>query len=314
MRAAIVSAIGTDPEPGERPEPSPASGEVVIEVEAAALNPVDVNVALGRQYAGTPPLPYVPGCEAVGLVAGRRVWAFGGGLGLSRDGGMAERVAAPRGNVYDVPDGAEPTLAAAFGIAGVAGWMPVARRSPVRRGDTVLVLGATGIAGLVAVQAARLLGAGRVVAAGRDESRLRRAVERGADVAVVLDDDADLVERFREASGGGPTLVVDFLWGAPARAAVDAAAPGARVVHVGQSAGPEATLTSAAVRGKQLEILGFSNFGVAHDELAREYALLVEHALAGEIQLDVEVVSLQDVAGAWHAQASGSGVKHVIKP
>jgi NADPH2:quinone reductase len=274
-----------------------------------------VNVALGRHYAGHPPLPYVPGCEAVGLVDGRRVWAFGGPLGLSRDGGMAEQVAVARSQLFDVPDGAEPALAAALGIAGVAGWMPVAWRAPVREGETVLVLGATGTAGLVAVQAARALGAGRIVAAGRDPRRLERAVESGADVAVRLEDDVELEEAFRDASGGeGPALVVDFLWGEPARGAVEAAARGARIVQVGQSAAPHATLTSAAIRGKQLELLGYSNYGVPREELGREYARLVERAVGGEIRLDLETVPLQDVARAWQEQSEGGGRKFVLVP
>jgi NADPH2:quinone reductase len=315
VRAVVITQIGGQPEVADRPEPAAGADEAVVEVEAAPLNPIDVNVALGRHFAGHPALPYVPGCEAVGLVDGRRVWAFGGALGLSRDGCMAERVAVPRTQLFDVPDGVEPALAAALGIAGVAGWMPVASRAPVRHGETVLVLGASGTAGVVSVQSARALGAGRVVAAGRDRRRLERAVEWGADTSVRLQEGADLAEAYREASGGeGPSLVVDFLWGEPASAAVEAAARGARIVQVGQSAAPEATLTSAAVRGKQLELLGYSNYGVPREKLGREYARLVERAVAGEIRLDVETVPLQDVARAWLAQSEGAGRKLVLVP
>jgi NADPH2:quinone reductase len=313
VRAALVREIGGLPEVGERPDPVPADGEVVLEVLAAPLNPLDVAVGAGRFYGGHPPLPYVPGCEAVGRVDGRIVWAFGGGLGMKRDGCIAEGVAVPADVLVDVPDEAEPALAAALGVAGLAGWMPVVWRAPVQEGETVVVLGATGTAGRIAVQAARLHGASRIVAAGRDPEALARAEELGADVTVRLDEADDLAAALREASGGdGPNYVVDALWGEPAAAAVEAAAPNARIVHLGQSAGPTATFTSAAVRGKQLNVLGYSNFAVARDELARQYRALVERALASEIQVDLDVVPLNEVADAWRRQAAGANRKLVV--
>jgi NADPH:quinone reductase len=317
VRAALIREIGALPEVGEAPEPVAAAGEVVLDVLAAALNPIDVNVAAGRYHGGHPPLPFVPGCEGVGRDAGsgRVVWAYGS-IGLARDGAFAERVSVPEEQLVDVPAAADPALAASLGIAGLAGWLPVAWRAPVREGETVLVLGATGTVGLVAVQAARLLGAGRVVAAGRSEAGLERARAHGADAIVNLDPDGDgLAERLREASGGdGPSLVVDPLWSEPLAAALEACAPGARIVHLGQSAGPTATLTSASVRGKQLDLLGHSNFAVPRDDLAREYRRLVQHAVAGEIRVDLERVPLDRLADAWQRQAGGPGHKLVIVP
>ena len=306
MRAAQVTELGRPPTVGEAPEPVAADGEVVLDVLAVPLNPLDIAVANGRFYGGHPPLPYIPGCEAVGRTAdGGLVWAFGPGLGTTRNGCAAERVPVQSSTLGAVPGAAAPAPAAALGIAGLAGWMPVASRAPVQPGETVLVLGATGTSGLVALQAAKLLGAGRVVAAGRDEEGLRRAERVGADAVVRLDAD-DLVSAFREACGGdGPTLVVDPLWGPPAEAAVEAAAPGARIVQYGQSAGPTATLASAVVRGKQLSILGYSDFALPPDVKQAEYRRLVEHVTAGDIQLD-------DVASAWERQAAGAGTKLVL--
>jgi NADPH2:quinone reductase len=313
----MIREIGALPEVGEAPEPVAADGEVVVQVLAAALNPLDLAVAAGRFYGGHPPLPFVPGCEGVGRVEGRDglVWAFGSGLGLRRDGTMAERVAAPEAALAPVPDGADPALACALGIAGMAGWMPVAARAPVRQGETVLVLGATGAVGSVAMQAARLLGAGRVVAAGRDAEALERTRGLGADAVVHLHGGDGLSAELREACGGdGPSLVVDPLWGEPLEAAVAAAAPGARIVQLGQSAGPHATLASADVRGKQLELLGYSDFAVPSEDLAREYSRLVEHAVAGRIRLEVERLPLDEVASAWERQAAGSHAKLVLVP
>jgi NADPH2:quinone reductase len=234
------------------------------------------------------------------------VWAFGHGIGLARNGTIAASAVLPSAALYDVPEGADPALACALGIAGIAGWIPVSRRAPVRHGETVLVLGATGTAGSVAAQGAKALGAGRVIAAGRDRAALDRALELGADRAVTLDELASVVEEEK------PSLVIDPLWGPPLEAVVAAAAPGTRIVNLGQSAGGEATLTSAAVRGKQLELLGHSNFGIPHDVMQEEYARLVELALDGKLTVDLERVPLDGVADAWERQAGGAHAKLVV--
>jgi len=289
-----VTELGRPPTAGEAPAPGAAS----LEVLAAPLNPLDRAVAAGQFYGGHPPLPFVPGCECVGREAdGRVVWTFGGGLGLDRNGTMAERTE-PGAVVAEVPGGADVAVAAALGIAGLAGWLPLAWRAPVREQDRVLVLGATGTVGQVAVQAAKLLGASYVLAAGRDREGLERAVDLGADEAVFLDGDF-----------GEPTYVFDPLCAEPLERAVAAAAPGARIVQLGQSAGPKATLTSAAVRGKQLEVLGFSDFAVPPEVLAEHYGRLVRHAVAGEIRLDVDEIGLGDVAGSWTRRG-----KIVVRP
>jgi NADPH:quinone reductase len=312
VKAALIREVGATAELGEAPEPS---GDT-IEVLAAPINPIDLSVSRGILATGHPELPYVPGCEAVGrTVDGRVVWLFGGSLGRTAEGAMAER--APVGNALaiEVPDGADPALAAGLGIAGLAGWLPLAWRAPLRGGENVLVLGATGSVGLVAVQTARLLGAGRVVAAGRSAAGLERAAQVGADATVRLDEHDDLTAAFKEAFGGeGPSWVFDPLWGRPAAAATEAAVPGATIVNLGQSAGQKAELDSAVVRFKSLSILGHTNFAVPPDELAEHYRRLVGHAMAGDIRLDVERVPLDAVGDAWARQAAGAGTKLVVVP
>ena len=194
----MIRAVGSVPEIDEVAEPS---GDVV-EVLAASVNPIDLAVSRGILATGHPELPYVPGCEGVGRTAdGRVVWVFGGALGRTANGAMAERVAIGDSMTIAVPDGADPAVAAGLGIAGLAGWLPLAWRAPLTGGENVLVLGATGAVGLVAVQAAKLLGAARVVAAGRSAKGLERATELGADATVRLDVD-DLASAFKDAFGG----------------------------------------------------------------------------------------------------------------
>ena len=300
MRAARITELGAPPEVTEVED----GGSV--QILAVALNPIDLAIGSGRFPRGHPPLPYVPGCEAVGLVDGMRAYLFGEGFGTARDGFLAERVDFPAALAIPVPDDLDDAAAAACGIAGIAGWVPVARRAPVQPDDRVLVLGATGTVGSVAVQAARALGAARIVAAGRNSDKLERTRELGADEIVLLEGD-DLEERFREACGGdGPTLIVDPLWGEPIRAAVDAAAPRARVVQIGQSAGPEATLTSGSVRLKGLSILGHSNFVLSPADLRDAYREVAGHVAAGRITIDVETFAFDEVSEAWAHQAAGA--------
>ena len=311
MRAALVRGVGALPEVGDAPDPSGGT----IEVLAAPINPIDLAVSRGVLATGHPELPYVPGCEAVGRIDDRVVWIFGGSLGRTTQGAMAELAPIGDAHVIDVPEGVDAALAAGLGIAGLAGWLPFAWRAPLTGGENVLVLGATGSVGLVAVQAAKLLGAGRVVAAGRSATGLERAAQVGADATIRLDESHDLEAAFKEAFGGeGPTYVFDPLWGEPAAAAVRAAVPRATIVNLGQSAGATAELASAAVRFKSLSILGHTNFAVPPDELAEHYRRLVAHAAAGDIRLEVERVPLESVSDAWRRQAEGPGAKLVVVP
>jgi NADPH:quinone reductase len=262
-----------------------------LTVEAVALNPLDIAVGSGVFYGGHPPLPYIPACEAVGRREdGGLVYLFGEGRGTGRDGFLVERLDFPDELAIPVPDGTDPALAAAAGVAGVAGWVPVAWKAKVVPGDRVLVLGGTGAVGQIAMQAAALLGAEKVVGVGRDD--LDRVAEEFVD--------------------DGFTVCIDPVWGEPLANALAHAARHARIVHVGQSAGPVAPLRSADVRSKELLIQGHSNFALSRDELQRAYLELLDHAAAGRIAIPVERYRLDRVAEAWERQRSGPGAKVVI--
>jgi NADPH2:quinone reductase len=298
MRAARVAELGATPAVDVVAAPR-AGDRIALDVLAVALNPLDLAVAAGRFYGGHPPLPFTPGSEAVARTAdGKRIYVFGDGLGVARDGTLAEQATAAADRLVPVDADVEDATAVALGIAGIIAWDAL-ERGRVGPGDRVLVLGATGTAGTVAVQGAKLRGAEIVVAAGRDAARLERARELGADATTTLD---DLAEAFGEA---GPSVVLDALWAEPLAAAAELAAPRARIVHFGQSAGPEATLESAAVRGKELEILGQSNFARTKDELYASHSELLRLAQSGEIRVDFETFGLEDLEQAWSHQTSG---------
>src|SRR5437763_58242 len=236
MRAALIAELGSPPRAAELPDVP--SG---VRVVAVAVNPIDISVGNGRFYGGHPPLPYPPGCEAVGRTEdGALVYLFGDGRGIAKPGFLAERVSVPDELPLRLPDGVDPALAAGAGIAGVAGWVAVAWKAKVTRGDRVLVLGASGVVGLLAVQAAKLLGAAKVVAAGRDLGRLERARELGADEIVELD---GIAGAFGDE---GFTVCIGPLWGEPLARAVRSAARHARIVNLGQYDGAEWAIRSPA--------------------------------------------------------------------
>jgi NADPH2:quinone reductase len=320
MRAARIEALGRPPVLANVDPPKRGAGQALLAPSAVPLNPIDIATATGKFYGGTPETPYTPGSEGVGRVleadstsSGTRVYVAGDGLGRGRDGTLAEQAVVAEEAACPLPDAVSDELAGSCGTAGLAGWLPVVWRARVNEGDRVLVLGATGTAGLVAVQAARMAGAERVVAAGRRPEGLELATELGADATVRLDT-TDLAGAFRTAAGGdGPTVVIDPLWGEPIVAGLQAAAPGARIVQLGQSAGATAEIPSALVRGKQLDLLGYSNLEVPHEIRRAAYLTLVGHAAAGEVTLPIETYPLDRVAEAWERQASGRpGAKIVV--
>jgi NADPH:quinone reductase-like Zn-dependent oxidoreductase len=312
MRAAILEEYGATPVLAEFPDPEPEEGQAIVEVLAAGLNPVDIAKASGTFYEGSPPLPSVAGSEGVGTLAdGRRVYF---GRCVPPYGPLAERTLIEPAEAFAVPEGCDPGLAVCCGVAGLAGWLSVRWRGALEEGETVLVLGASGTVGEIAVQAARLGGAGRIVAAGRRPEGLERARRLGADATVRLGEPDDLVEAFREAAGGPVDLVIDPLWGEPAHAAIETLRPYGRHVQLGQSAAPELSLASRTIRGRPISILGYTNFAVPPEVRREAYERMAGHAAAGELTADYETVPLDRAPEAWERQKAGPGTKLIVVP
>src|SRR3954447_13470221 len=208
MRAAILREYGATPELGELDDPTPGEDQVVGDVLAAGLNPVDLRIASGQFWTGAPPLPSIASSEGVArLPDGRRVYFDSP---VKPYGSLGEQVLLPAEHGFDVPEGVDDGLAVSLGIAGLAGWLALEWSANLQPGETVIVLGASGTVGLIAVQAAKLLGASRVVAAARREDGLHRAEDLGADAIVSLADTPpdELADALREAAGGGADVVV----------------------------------------------------------------------------------------------------------
>jgi NADPH:quinone reductase-like Zn-dependent oxidoreductase len=310
VRAAVLREYGI-PRVDDFQEPQAGPDQAVVQVLAAGLNPIDAAIGAGRFYAPSPPLPFVAGREGVGLLDGRRRYFDAPVLPF---GSMAERALIDPLSTYEVPDGLQDGVAVALGISGMTAWLALTWRAQLQPGEHVLVLAASGVLGQITVQAAKLLGAARVVAAARSPEGLERCLALGADAAVRLDGSEDLPAALRDAAEGKIDVVVDPLFGEPFVAAVNAASFRARIVQLGSSAGAEATLASAAVRGKLLVIIGHTYFA-APPEIKREaYRRLSESAAAGELGIETESIALEQVAEAWERLAWGAHRKIVLVP
>jgi NADPH2:quinone reductase len=310
MRAAVLREYGV-PSAGEFDEPSAGSDQAVVEVLAAGVNPVDVAICAGLFYAGRPPLPSVAGREGVGMLDGRRVYFD---APVPPFGSMAERALVDPRSTYPVPDAVDDGVAVALGVSGLAAWLALTWRAALQPGEHVLVLGASGVVGQIGVQAAKLLGAARVVAASRSQEGLERARELGADAVVQMREGEDEAGAFAEAGEGRIDVVVDPVFGEAFTAAVKAASFGARLVQLGASAGAEANLPSAAVRGKMLVIMGHTNFAAPPEVKRDAYLQMAEAAARGELRVESDPLGLDQVGEAWRRLGEGSHRKIVLVP
>jgi NADPH:quinone reductase-like Zn-dependent oxidoreductase len=314
MYAAVLHTIGIVPRYEEFPEPviGDKDGEAIVHVHAASLKPVDKQLASGSHYASRRELPCVCGSDGVGhLDDGQRVF-FGGPR--SPHGAMAQRTIVPRAFTFPVPENVNDETAAALPNPGVSAWLSLAYRAKLVRGENVLILGATGVTGKLAVKIARLLGAARVVAAGRNQQALNALYDLGADATISLALPAtELSDAFlREAGQSGFQVVIDYVWGGPAEAFLAAITrrefaviqSETRFVQVGESAAPTITLPAAVLRSTALTILGTAGIP-ARDALVEAFHQVMAYAAKGELHIDTERVPLADIENAWQRDQPG---------
>jgi NADPH:quinone reductase-like Zn-dependent oxidoreductase len=314
MNAAVVRAFDAPPSYSTFPDPVPQEGELPVTVTAAGLHQIVKSLANGTHYGSTEELPFVPGVDGVGrLQDGTRIY-FGGVR--APYGTFAERANA-NGKIWvPLPDGLDDATAAGIANPAMSSLVALTARAKFVAGESVLILGATGVAGQLAVQIAKRQGARRVVAAGRNPEALDKSKGLGADAVISLDQEHDaLVAAFRgEFAGEGVDVVLDYLWGRPAESALSAiaqrglsrAAPRVRFVQIGSSAGLTINLHAATLRSSGLELLG-SGFGSASlDQILIAVTEFFREAAAKPFEFRVKTAPLSEVESLWNSAERGA--------
>jgi NADPH:quinone reductase-like Zn-dependent oxidoreductase len=313
MNAAVVESFSAPPRYSTFNDPVPADGEVLVKVIAAGLHPIVRALANGTHYGSAGVLPFVPGVDGVGqLPDGSRVY-----FGTSRSpfGTMAERTVARPWLCLPLPDQLDSIAVAAMTNPGMSSWAALKVRAGFAAGESVLILGATGIAGHLAVQIAKRLGARRVIAAGRNSQALEALQALGADAVISLDQQpAALVDSFRTHIEGGVEVILDYLWGPPAESLLQAiaqkglsqTAPRIRYLQVGESAGRTISLPAATLRSSGLELLG-SGFGSASlQQIMQSVQHFHAEAAKQPFQIRFQAAPLAGVAALWNAKDQGA--------
>jgi NADPH:quinone reductase-like Zn-dependent oxidoreductase len=319
MRAAVVTSFGAAPRYQEFPTPEPVNAnEMLVDVLAAGLHPRVRSQADGSHYTSTDELPLVPGIDGVGRGADGLLRYFI--LPETTMGAMAEQTVIDLRRSLVLPDTSDPVAVAAAMNPAMSSWVALRQRVQFQAGQNVLVLGATGNAGRLAVQLAALLGANQVVAAGRNADRLANLARLGATDTVLLDGDADNIAHRLGQAAADADVVIDYLWGEPTAAAMVAVVTGRADrskpltwIEIGSVAGPTAAIPSAALRAVRLQIVGSGQGSVGTHEILAELPALAEAITSGTFDIGARPMPLCDVEKAW-ADSAGTTQRIVLMP
>jgi NADPH:quinone reductase-like Zn-dependent oxidoreductase len=304
MKAAIVTHAGQAPVFGDFEGPQERDGEVTIAVAAAALNPLSRARAAGSHYSTEGQYPFIAGVDGVGrLDNGQRVYFL---LPRAPFGAMAERTVTALEHCVAVPDNLDDAAAAAIANPAMSSWAALVERAKIAPGETVLINGATGASGQLAVKIARHLGAARVIATGRNAALL---ASLQADVTIALGQDDDTLERaFSYQFATGVDIVLDYLWGLSARGLLVAAAKShdnqrrLRFVQIGSAGGAEISLPAAVLRSSTIEMMGSGLGSIGMDRLLASVGTVLQASASAGLALEYREVGLSNVTSAWMEQ------------
>ena len=308
MNAAVVESYEHPPRYAGFPDPAPAGDEVLINVTAVGLHPIVKAIAKGSHYLSTGQFPFVPGVDGVGRnPRGERVFF---GAAHPPFGTLAERSLAKPAFTLPIPDALDDATVAAMMNPALASWGALEHRARFAAGESILILGATGCAGHLAVQVARRFGAKRIVAVGRNLKALEETQSLGADATIPLQQEHDaLVSAFRAELAQGIDVILDYLWGAPAEAllaavtqkGLDHDASRLRYIQIGNSAGPNISLAGATLRSSGLELLG-SGFGsTSLDKVFASLRSVMQAAAKEPFRIKLVTAPLRDAEKLWNA-------------
>jgi NADPH:quinone reductase-like Zn-dependent oxidoreductase len=307
MNAAVVTTFTEPPHYQQFEVPRPSGDEVLADVLAVGLHPRVRSGAAGVHYTSTGTLPMIPGVDGVARLPGGQVVYFAADDDVL--GPMADQTLVDPRRSVELPPGTDVAKVAAAMNPAMSSWVALRRRVPLEPGQSVLVLGATGNAGAMAVQVARRLGAGRVVGAGRDLGRLQALLRAGADDVVQLTDDAAATSAALAAAAAETDIVIDYLWGKPAQHAITALLTARsdrsrelNWIQIGSVAGPTIELPSAALRSANFRLQGSGQGSVSPRGYVAELPALVEEISKGTIAVQARTVPLAQVEEAWTAK------------
>jgi len=318
MKAGVVIEPGKSPVYADFRDPVPQEGEELITVTASALSHVTKSRASGSHYASPGSLPAVVGMDGVGRTQdGRRVYFV---LPEAPFGGMAEKVAVRQEQCIPLPDHVDDVTAAAIAIPGMSSWAALQERAHLVAGETVLINGATGAAGRLAIQIAKFMGARKVIATGRDVEALEQLKVLGADVTIPLilspkELEAALKEQF---GGEGVDVVLDYLWGQSAEILIVAAAKAGkdavpiRFVQIGALSGGNITLPSAALRSSALVLMGSGIGSIPLEGLVGAIRGVMQAVVPGKLQIRTETVPLAHIEQTWNKNGGKSRFVFVV--
>ena len=319
MNAAVVTSFEEPPHYEQFDVPQPTTtDEMLIDVLAVGLHPRVRTGAAGAHYTSTATLPMIPGIDGVGRRPdGKRVYFVAADDVI---GTMAEKALVDARRAIELPDDADVAKVAAAMNPAMSSWVALRRRVPIEPGQSVLVLGATGNAGALAVQVAKRLGAGRVVGAGRDPDRLRALTSAGADDTIQLTDDIRATDDALAAAAANVDIVIDYLWGRPAQRAMIAllTARAARDramnwIQIGAVAGPTIELPSVALRSANFRLQGSGQGSVSREVYLAELPSLIDEINSGAIAVNPNSMPLAEVEAVWN-RADVPGERTVLLP
>lgn len=317
MKAAVVTSFGRAPRYEDFADPIASdTHERVAAVLAAGLSPRVRAQANGSHYTSTGDLPLIPGIDGVGRTDDGELRYFV--LPDTTLGAMAERTVIDLRRSVALPEGADPIQLAAAMNPAMSSWIALRRRAEFEPGQSVLILGATGSAGRLAIEVAARLGAGRVVAVGRGVDRMAELRALGADATVALDGESRVVAAELAEAGKDVDVVLDYLWGRPTAEAMYAIIPrrtrdAQRLawVQIGSVAGIEAPIPSAALRAANLQIVGSGQGSVSPRDILAELPALAAEIAEGSFAVNATAVPLSQVEEVWTAPASGDRIVFV---
>ena len=307
MKAAVLHNFGEIPQFEDFPDPTPKDGQILVHVKAVALENVDKVMAEGSHFASKQflsTLPAIVGFDGIGMLEDGRLVGFGGVK--APYGAMAEKTVIPEGYYVPVPEGVDAVTAAALPASALTSLFPLRWGAKLQPGETVLINGSTGVSGKLAVQIAKILGAGRVIGTGRNEKSMQQVKELGADAVIDLkQSDEQLAEAFQREAGEGYDVILDFLWGHPTEVLVKTLIPAeirmskpVRLIQIGEKAGASISLSADSLRTTGLQIFGGAA-GISPEAIGEATNQVWDLLRAGKLHMDIEQVPLRDIENVW---------------